>query len=83
MEIVKLNPSYIEQIKDLLVDLQHYIISIDKYNLNIISKDYREKYFAYMLDDCKNNQGEVLVAIESNKVAGMIGRLYSKLHRQR
>lgn len=72
MEIAKLNASYIEQIKDLLVDLQQYIISIDKYNLNIISKDYREKYFEYMLDDCKNNQGEVFVAIESNEVAGMV-----------
>lgn len=72
MEIVKINDSFFEQTKDLLVDLQHYIISIDKYNLNIISNDYREKYFAFMLDDCKNNQGEVFVALESNEVAGMV-----------
>lgn len=35
----------IEQIKDLLVELQRYVIEIDKFNLNIISAEYRDKYF--------------------------------------
>ena len=43
MKILELEQKYYEQIKDLLVDLQKYIIEIDKYNLNIISQDYREK----------------------------------------
>ena len=53
MKILELEQEYFEQVKDLLVDLQNYIIEIDKYNLNIISQDYREKYFEFMLDDCK------------------------------
>ena len=40
----------IEQIKDLLVELQQYVIEIDKYNLNIISDAYRDKYFEYMMN---------------------------------
>ena len=50
----------IEQIKDLLVELQQYVIEIDKYNLNIISAEYRDKYFDYMLEDCVHQDGKVL-----------------------
>ena len=52
--------------------MQKYIIEIDKYNLNIISQDYREKYFEFMLDDCKDNQGKTFVAIDRNKVVGFV-----------
>lgn len=72
IKILELKQKYYEQIKDLLVDLQKYIIEIDKYNLNIISQDYREKYFEFMLDDCKGNQGKTFVAIDRNKVVGFV-----------
>ncbi len=62
----------IEQIKDLLVELQQYVIEIDKYNLNIISVEYREKYFNYMLEDCISQQGKVFVAEENNQIIGFI-----------
>lgn len=72
MKILELEQRYFEQVKDLLVDLQEYVVSIDKYNLNIISKDYREKYFELMLDDCKSNQGKVFIAIYGNSVIGFV-----------
>lgn len=72
MKILELEQIHFEPVKDLLVDLQKYVISIDKYNLNIISKDYREKYFEFMLDDCKANQGKVFVALDRNRVVGMV-----------
>ena len=43
MEIRGFENVFEEQIKDLLLELQEYVIEIDEYNLNIISKDYREK----------------------------------------
>ena len=52
--------------------MQKYIIEIDKYNLNIISQDYREKYFEFVLNDCKGNQGKTFVAIDRNKVVGFV-----------
>lgn len=72
MEIKEINAQHYEQVKDLLVELQKFIIQIDKYNLHILSKEYREKYFDYMLKDCKENQGKVFVAIDNEKVVGMI-----------
>lgn len=72
MKIREFKNQDIEEIKDLLVELQEYVIEIDKYNLNIISADYREKYFEYMLQDCLSQQGKIFVAIEENKVIGFI-----------
>lgn len=49
----------------MLVDLQKYIIEIDKYNLNIISQDYREKYFEFI--DCEYVQVDVFAYNEHAK----------------
>lgn len=72
MEIREFDYKYKEQIKDLLVELQQYVILIDKYNLNIMSETYRDKYFDYMVDDCNNQQGQILVAINNENVVGFI-----------
>ncbi len=72
MNIKELKENYFEDVKNLLVELQEFIIEIDNFNLNIISKDYREKYFEYMLKDCKDNQGKVFVAVDGEMVVGMI-----------
>ena len=65
-------------VKDLLVDLQKYIIEIDKYNLNILSDDYREKYFEFLLDDCKNNSGKIFVCTNGNELLGMVAGFVQK-----
>lgn len=62
----------IEQIKDLLVELQEYVVEIDKYKLNIISSQYRDKYFDWMMEDCISQQGKIFVAEENNQIVGMI-----------
>lgn len=72
MEIKVFDIKYKEQIKDLLVELQEYVIEIDKYNLNIISEEYRDKYFDFMLNDCINQQGQIFIAVEDDFVVGFI-----------
>lgn len=72
IKILELEQEYFEKVKDLLVDLRKYIISIDKYNLNITIKDYIEKYFEYVLKDCENNQGKIFVATQGNMIVGMV-----------
>lgn len=54
------------------MELQKYILEIDNFHLNILSNDYREKYFEYMIKDCEANQGVVYVAVDNNIVVGMI-----------
>ena len=72
MEVREYNKNDEEQIKDLLVELQKYVIEIDKYNLNILSPDYREKYFKFMVDDCYLGQGKIFVASDSGVILGII-----------
>ena len=45
MEIIEYNADYIKQVKNLLVELQEHIVAIDNWFLNILTSDYREKYF--------------------------------------
>ena len=40
MKITKYSPKYQENVKDLLVQLQNYVISIDKYNLNNLGSPF-------------------------------------------
>lgn len=72
MEIVKYTDAYQEQVKDLLVELQEHIVSIDKEGYNILTPDYREKYFAKTIEDVKSYEGVIFLAIEDNNVLGMI-----------
>lgn len=56
----------------MLVELQEYIVEIDNFHLNILSKDYRENYFEYIIKDCNANHGIVYVAVDNNIVVGLI-----------
>ena len=78
MTIVEYNNSFDEQLKDLLVELQEHIVSIDKFNLNIISKNYREEYFRKTINEVTDNQGTIFVAIENKTAIGMIACFIEK-----
>ena len=68
-----------EHVKDLLIELQEYVIEIDKYNLNIISAEYRDKYFDYLLEDCISQQGKIYVAEEKWRNYRFYCRIYSNI----
>ena len=70
--IVEMQEKHQERVKELLVDLQKYVMEIDKYNLNILSEEYREKYFNYLLDDCKAKNGKIFVYESGDDVSGLI-----------
>ena len=78
MEIVEFSNKYDEDVKDLLVELQEYIISIDKYHLNIISSKYREMYFKKTLQLISKSNGKIYLAVEDNKAIGMIAGYIEK-----
>lgn len=44
MQIVEYENKYLEDIKDLLVVLEEYIVSIDKEHLDQVHPEYREKW---------------------------------------
>ena len=72
MKIVEYEDKYLEDVKDLLVELEEYIISIDQDNLDRLHPDYRDKMALKDLEEVKNNFGKCYLAIEDNIVYGLI-----------
>lgn len=72
MQIIDYDNRFDEDIKDLLVELQEYVVSLDKYNLNILSNEYREEYFNKTYLEVKDGNGKIFLCIENDKAVGMI-----------
>ncbi len=72
MKIVEYEEKYLEDVKDLLVELEEYIVSIDKDNLDQVHTEYREKMAILDLEEVKNYNGKCYLAIEEEKVFGLI-----------
>ena len=70
--IIEYEEKYLEDVRDLLVELEEYIISIDEDQLDTLHKDYREKMALIDLNEVKDNNGKCYLYIENNKVVGLI-----------
>ncbi len=72
MEIVEYEEKYLEDVRDLLVELEEYIVSIDKDCLDRVHFEYREKMALLDLKEVKNNKGKCYLMLDSNRVVGLI-----------
>lgn len=72
MEIIEYNDKYLEDIKDLLVELEEYLVSIDKDNLDQVHPDYRDKLAILELEEIKKHNGMCYLAILNDKAIGLI-----------
>ena len=72
MKIVEYEEKYLEDVRDLLVELEEYILSIDKDDLDQIHPEYREKMAVLDLEEVNDNDGKCYLAIEEDKVIGLI-----------
>ena len=70
--VVEYDNKFDEEIKDLLVELQEYIVSIDKEGYNILTENYREEYFKKTMEKIRNNNGKMLLYKENEKIIGLI-----------
>ena len=72
MTIIEYQDKYLEDVKDLLVELEEYIINIDEDNLDTIHPEYRDKLAILELEDVSKYHGKCYLAIEDNKAIGLI-----------
>lgn len=72
MEIIEYENKYLENVKDLLVELEEYIISIDKDELDTLHPEYRDKMALLDLEELKQNNGKCFLARENNNIIGLI-----------
>ena len=72
MKIIEYEEKYLEDVKDLLVELEEYILTIDKDNLDQLHPEYRNKMAILDLEEVKENNGKCFIAVENNKAIGLI-----------
>lgn len=58
MQIIEYQDKYLEDAKDLLVELEEYIISIYKDHLDHVHPEYREKMAIKDLKEINSNNGK-------------------------
>ena len=72
MKIIEYEDKYLEDVKDLLIELEEYILTIDKDHLDQLHPDYRDKMAVLDLEEIANNNGKCFVAVEDNKEIAVI-----------
>lgn len=72
MKIVEYEEKYLEDVKDLLVELEEYILSIDEDELDQLHPEYREKIALLDLKEIEDNKGKCYLGISQGKVIGLI-----------
>lgn len=78
MKIIEYEDKYLEDVKDLLVELEEYILTIDKDHLDQLHPDYRDKMAVLDLEEIANNNGKCFVAVEDNKAVAVIMGIVGK-----
>ena len=72
MTIIEYEDKYLEDIRDLLVELEEYILTIDQDKLDQLHPEYRDKMALIDLKEINENNGKCYLAIENNKAIGLI-----------
>ena len=72
MQIIEYDSKYDEQIKDLLVELQNYLIDIDDWHTQVMLPEYRESYFKRDMEKIIKQDGKIYLAVENNIVIGLV-----------
>lgn len=72
MNIVEYNETYAEAVKDLLVELQTYLASLDKRGVLVLKDNYREGYFAYVTEEVQKHNGKIFLAQADDTIVGLV-----------
>ena len=70
--IIEYDSIYDEQIKDLLVELQNYLIDIDNWHTQILLPEYRENMFKIDKQKVMQQNGKIYLSVENNILIGLI-----------
>lgn len=72
MKIVEYEEKYLNDVRNLLTELEEYIVSIDQDHLDQVHPDYHQKMALVDLDEINKNNGKCYLAIEKKKTIGLI-----------
>ena len=80
--IIEYQDKYLEDVKELLVELEEYIVSIDQDHLDQVGENYKEEMALYDLKEVRENNGKCYLAIEDNHVVGLIMGIVRKYNKE-
>lgn len=72
IKIIEYRRKYINDVRDLLLAQETEISKMDLDNLDRVHSDYRIKYTALELDEMRKSEGKCYLAIEDDKVVGLV-----------
>ena len=72
LQILEYESKYLEDVRDLLTELEEYIVSIDQDKLDHVHQEYHEKMALVALDNVNKYEGKCYLAVDNNKVVGLI-----------
>lgn len=72
MEIIDYSCKYDEDVKNLLVELQEHIVELDREKYNILTPDFRKKYFEKTMNEVNKYEGKIFLAKEAEAIVGLI-----------
>ena len=70
--IIDYSELYKEDVKNLLLELQEHIHSVDPEGYNIVGVNYREMSFLDTIEDVKKYNGKIMLYVENDEVLGMV-----------
>ena len=71
-KIIEYNPKYNNQIKNLLVELQNYLIDIDDWHTQVLLPNYKDDMFELDLNKVQNQNGKIYLAQQNNDIVGLV-----------
>ena len=72
MKIIEYEDKYLEDVRDLLTELEEYLVSIDEDELDQVHPEYHEKMAILDLEEVNEKNGKCYLAIDNDKVIGLI-----------
>lgn len=72
MNVIEYSENHVEEVKDLLVELQEYLASLDKRGVIILKDNYREEYFSYTMTELQKHNGKIFMAESTGRAIGII-----------
>ena len=70
--LVEYNEKYDKNIKDLFIELQTYIMDLDKEGYNIVTEKYGEEYLKIVKMYLREKGGKILLYKENDKNVALI-----------
>ena len=72
MDIIEFDERYLDNVRDLLTELEEYLVSIDKDKLDTVHPQYWEKMALVDLDEVNRHNGKCYLAMDNDRAVGLI-----------